>query len=337
MSPGRAIRAAAIVLLGALLFPHRAGAIAVSYLYNLSNFSGPVPYDDVKLYADRRNDELYAAVGNSIRVFNASGMEIYRFDVDPRPGTVFDIAVDESGDLFLLTLSFDPAGQGPGWFITRCDYRGQPVGRITVAGLPKELASFRPNVMIDRGGRFLLASLAQYQAVEIDRSGQFQKGYDLAKILGMKETDRSKNDIAAFSIDPRGNMLVTVPTMFKVFVISPRGGTRAFGRPGSSPGSFGNVAGVVADDRGDVIVADKGRGVVMIFDDQLEFVSEFGSGDDGRPSLTRPTDLVLGASGKLYVTQARERGVAVFKLEAGGEEKGAGQGRHAGGTPVAPQ
>jgi hypothetical protein len=337
MITGRIMRAAVLFLLGALLFPQRAGAIAASYLYNLSDFSGPVPYDDVKLYSDRRNDELYAAVGNSIRVFNASGMEVYRFDVDPRPGTVFDLAVEESGDLLLLTLSYDPAAPGSGWFIMRCDYRGQPVGRITVAGLPKELSSFRPNVMIDRGGRILLASLAQFQAVEIDRSGQFQKGYDLAKLLGMKETERSKNDIAAFGMDARGNMLVTVPTMFKVFVIFPGGGTRAFGRPGSSPGSFGNVAGVVADDHGNLIVADKGRGVVMIFDDRLEFVTEFGSGGDGRYGLTRPTDLVLGASGKLYVTQARERGVAVFKLDAAGEDKGAERGRQAGGTPVAPQ
>ncbi len=317
MTPGRAIRAPIIVLLGALLSPHRAGAVAVSYLYNLSNFSGAVPYNDVKLYVDRRNDEIYAAVGNAIRVFNASGMEIYRFDVDPRPGTVFDLAVEESGDLLLLTLAFDPAEPGHGWFITRCDYRGQPVGRITVAGFPKEFASFRPNVMIDRGERLLLASLAQFQAVEIDRSGQFQKGYDLAKLVGIKETERSRNDIAAFSMDPRGNMLLTVPTMFKVFVVSPAGRATDFGGPGSSPGLFGNVAGVVADDRGDVIVADKARGVVMIFNDRFEFVSEFGSGDDGRPALTRPTDLVMGRSGRLYVTQARERGVAVFKLDDG--------------------
>ncbi len=94
-----------------------------------AGFSGPVPYDDVKLYAAR---------GNSIRVFNASGMEIYRFDVDPRPGTVFDLAVDEPGDILRLTLSFDPAGQGAGWFITRCDYRGQPIGRIMIAGLPRD-------------------------------------------------------------------------------------------------------------------------------------------------------------------------------------------------------
>jgi hypothetical protein len=322
MRTGRVVAAAACLLMAAPLLQDGAFAVTVSYLYNLSDFSGPLPYDDVKLYADRRNDELYAAVGNSIRVFNSSGMEIYRFDVDPRPGSVFDVAVDESGDVLLLTLSFDTEGRGPGWFITRCDYRGQPIGRINVTGLPREFATLRPNVMIERGGRLLLASLAQFQAVEIDPSGAFRKGYDLARLIGLKEKDRSKNDIAGFGVDRSGNMLVTVPTMFKVFVIPPDGETRDFGRPGSSPGSFGIVAGVVADDRGDLIVADKARGVVMIFDDRLEFVSEFGAGDDGRPSLTRPTDLVLGEGGRLYVTQAREKGVAVFKIDLGGEGKG---------------
>jgi sugar lactone lactonase YvrE len=115
--------------------------------------------------------------------------------------------------------------------------------------------------------------------------------------------------------------------MFKVVLIPPDGHARAFGHPGSSPGSFGNVAGVVADDRGNVIVADKARGVVMAFDQRFELVGEFGSGDDGRRALTRPTDLVLGASGKLYVTQARERGVAVYKLEIGGATAGREQER----------
>jgi len=301
--------------------PPAAGAseASISYLHSLSDFSGTVPYNDVKLYADRLNDEVYAVVGNAVRVFNASGMEIHRFDLDTSVGTVFDLAVDESGDLLLLGLALNPAHRGPGWWITRCDYRGQPAGRIAITGLPAEQASFRPNVMLYRGGRFVLASLAQYQVVVIDRSGAFRKAYDLVKLLGMKDRDRSKNDIAAFSMDSRDNMLITVPTLFKAFVISPEGKVRDVGHSGSSPGAFGVAAGIVADEHGNLIVADKGRGVVMVFDEKLEFVTEFGSGGDGHGGLVRPTDLTLGASGKIYVTQARDRGVAVLKVGGGGE------------------
>ncbi|HXI02880.1 MAG TPA: hypothetical protein VNI57_06840, partial [Candidatus Saccharimonadales bacterium] len=46
----------------------------------------------------------------------------------------------------------------------------------------------------------------------------------------------------------------------------------------------------------------------------LQFVSEFGDGTDGRISLVSPRDLAYDDSGKVYVTQGRNMGVAVFKL-----------------------
>jgi hypothetical protein len=316
----RCILSLALLAPGVVPLAAGASAVTISYLYSLSDFSGTVPYNDVKLYADRLNDEVYAVLGNAVRVFNASGMEIHRFDLDPGVGTVFDLAADESGDLLILGLSLDPAKPGPGWSITRCNYRGQPAGRIAVTGLPQELAAFRPNVMLYRGGRIVLASLAQYRVVVIDRSGAFQKAHDLAKLLGMKDADRAKNDIAAFSMDQRGSMLITIPTLFKAFVIFPEGNVRDVGHAGSAPGAFGVVAGIVGDEHGNLIVADKGRGVVMVFDANLEFVTEFGSGGDGRGGLVRPTDLTLGPAGKIYVTQARDRGVAVLKVSVGSRQ-----------------
>lgn len=310
----RCVLSLALLSPGVIPLAAGAGPVTISYLYGLSDFSGTVPYNDVKLHADRLHDEVYAVLGNAVRVFNASGMEVHRFDLDPGVGTVFDLAVDESGDLLLLGLSLDPANPGPGWSITRCNYRGQPAGRIAVTGIPKDLAAFRPNVMLYRGGRIVLASLAQYRVVVIDRSGAFQKTYDLAKLLGMKGADRSRNDIAAFSMDRRGSMLITIPTLFKAFVISPEGNVRDVGHAGSAPGAFGVVAGIVGDEHGNLIVADKGRGVVIVFDANLELVAEFGSGGDGRQGLVRPTDLTLGPAGKVYVTQARDRGVAVLQV-----------------------
>ena len=141
----------------------------------------------------------------------------------------------------------------------------------------------------------------------------------------MKDADRTKNDLAAFSMDGRGNMLLTIPTLFKAFVVSPDGKVLEVGHPGSAPGAFGVVAGIVGDEDGNLIVADKGRGVVMVFDPNLEFVTEFGSGA-GHAGLVRPTDLALGRSGKLYVTQARDSGVAVLQLSRAGRGKNAAAG-----------
>ena len=323
--PRRILAGPALLLLGILLFPGPAdAAFTVTYLYSLSDFTGTVPYGDVVLSVDRERDEVYAMLGNTIRVFNASGMEIFRFEHDPRLGTVFDLAVDEPGDILLLTLALGADRPGPGWSLVRCDYRGEEIGRIPVTGLPPEFAAIRPNVLLVRNGHVILASKAQFQVVEIDRAGAFLKGYDLARMIALKEKDRARDDIADITLDLRGNILFTVPTLFRVFAISPDGEVKAFGRVGSNPGAFGVVAGVVADDDGNILVADKGRGVVIVFDEQFRLVTEFGAGEEGPAGLVRPAELALGSSGKLYVTQARERGVAVFRIGRGAGEEPSG-------------
>ncbi len=317
-SPDRALSGAALLVLAALLSPGQASAaFSITYLYNLSDFTGTIPYGDVVLSADRYRDEVYAMVGNTVRVFNASGMEIFRFERDSRLGTLFDLAVEESGDILLLSLDLGVGRKGRGWSLIRCDYRGEETGRIPVTGLPPEFAAIRPNVLLVQGGRILLASKAQFQAVEIDGTGAFKKGYDLARMMALKEKDRAKNDIADITLDSRGNILFTVPTLFRVFVVSPDGEVKAFGRVGSNPGAFGVVDGVVADDDGNILVADKGRGVVIVFDGQFRLLTEFGAEGEGPSALVRPSRLTLGRSGKLYVTQAREQGVAVFRIGSG--------------------
>jgi len=320
--PRRALPGPALLVLGILLFPGpAAAAFTVTYLYSLSDFTGTVPYGDVVLSVDRERDEVYAMVGNTVRVFNASGMEIFRFEHDARLGTLFDLAVEESGDILLLALALGADHPGPAWSLVRCDYRGEEIGRIPIAGLPPEFAAIRPNVLLVRNGHIILASKAQFQVVEIDRAGAFRKGYDLARMIALQEKDRAKDDIADITMDPRGNILFTVPTLFRVFVISPDGEVKAFGRVGSNPGAFGVVTGVVTDDDGNILVADKGRGVVIVFDEQFRLVTEFGVEEEGPSSLVRPAELALGRSGKLYVTQARERGVAVFRIGRGAGEK----------------
>ena len=309
--------ATGILILTGLARP--AAAVEVSYLFELSDFNGAVPYGDVNLHADRSSDELYAAVGNEVRIFNASGMETYRFELDAALGTIFALAVDAEGDILLLTLDLSDKGRLPDWSITRCNYRGEPIDRLQVTGLPQQFDDFVPNVMVYREGSFVLASQAQLRVAVADRSGRFQAGYDLAELLDIPDGKRGDNDMRGFSVDREGNMLFTIPVLFKVFVVSTAGEVQAFGRPGSIPGSFGIVADVVADDQGHLLVADKLRRVVMVFDRDYEFLTEFGAGETGRIWLAQPNHLTTGNGGRVYVTQAGDKGVAVFRLSSGGE------------------
>ena len=69
-------------------------------------------------------------------------------------------------------------------------------------------------------------------------------------------------------------------------------------------------------------MADKLRNVVMVFDPSFKLLTEIGF-EGGRKNLVRPTDLALGNSGRIYITQARNRGVSVYSVtQAVGESAG---------------
>jgi DNA-binding beta-propeller fold protein YncE len=174
--------------------------------------------------------------------------------------------------------------------------------------------------MVLHDGTIVLLSYGQLQVVVVDQSGVFRKRHDLAGLLEIDDPETTL--ISGFSIDRPGNMLFTIPVLFKAFVIAPDGTVTEFGSPGSAPGDFGVVAGIVASDDGHILIADKLRGVVMAFDSNFGVVTEFGGGDGW--ALARPTALALGNGGKLYVTQSRERGVAVLGLSAGSDASGSG-------------
>jgi hypothetical protein len=56
--------------------------------------------------------------------------------------------------------------------------------------------------------------------------------------------DRGNKDISGFTVDKDGNILITIPVMFRVYAISPDGQVSYFGKPGGAPGRFNIVAGI---------------------------------------------------------------------------------------------
>jgi len=301
----------ATALLSLMLAPSVlcADGVKVSHLYNLSNFSGTIPYNHVGLFVDRQRDEVYVADGSTIRIFNGSGMEVYRFVIAPAHINVNGLVVDEDGDI--LALSSDP---GPAPTLVRWNYRGEPKARLGISGIPPEFASIAPGALATRNGHLFLASTTQLLIVEADRSGAFVKGYDLGQMLDIPESDRPATQMEGFSIDREGNLLLTIPVLFQAFVISPDGKVAAFGKAGSAPGRFGVVSGIAADGRGNYLVGDKLRSVVMVFGPGFKFLTEFGYVGRGPENLVRPGELAAGETDKLYVTQLMNRGVAVFSV-----------------------
>ena len=310
-------------LLAALVLPAAADEVKVSYLYKLSNFNGAIPYASPRIIADRARKEVYVLTASGVSIFNSSGMEIYRADYDPEVGALYDAAVDGDGNIIAIVST----GKGP--VITVCNYRLEPQRTIELRNLPPEFAGFSPNQLRYRDGRLYLASYGEMKIVVTDLKGGFIKGYDIFAILTaeflddkieekgpgvMRAISRADYGIDGFNVDARGNMIFVIPVTGRGCRLSPEGTATQFGKRGSAPGKFGIPSGIVADDAGNYLVSDKLRGVVLIFNNDLKFVSEFSSFGGRDDYLVGPSTMDMDGDGKLYVGQTAGRGVHVYRL-----------------------
>ncbi len=313
MTTALRVLAFAAALLGAVGTTVAEG-VQLAYRHQLSDFGGTIPFMGARVRVDDANDETYVLEGNSFRVFGPSGMEIYSATLDPAGGNYHDVAFDGSGDLFLLGVRTGTDAGGTAFFVERCDFRGEPKERIHARALPEKYWGFAPNYLVMHDGRFVLVDASQLTVLVLGRTGTFERALDLAPLFEVKDGERGNLEIGGFAIDPKGNMLFTLPARFTAFVVSPDGRVASFGRGGSRAGQFGVVAGIAGDLRGNIYVADKIRAVVMVFDKDFRFLTETGGYGDRPENLVGPAGIALSASGKLFVTQIRKRGVSVFDI-----------------------
>lgn len=283
-----------------------------TFLYNLSSFTGVIPYDWSRVVLDKTRNEVYVLYQSTLRIFNESGMETYRFGDDLDLGQVIDIAVDENGDIFLL--AFKQGGGNISGEIVRCNFRGEPKSRVELKNMPGEFSNFVPNRMVYQDGNFYLASFMGLRVVIVDHQGNFKKGYDLFPLLELEEKDRGNVEVFGLSVDREGNILFTVPVLFRACILSSDGKLNWFGKPGSTSGKFNIVAGIVRDSRGNYLVVDKLKCSVMVFDQNFKFVTQFSERGYKPGYLIAPDDIAIDNSDKIYVTQAAKKGVSVFKL-----------------------
>jgi hypothetical protein len=289
--------------------PQQRPRLAYEFMFGVSSLTGAVPSSWARLAYDRERDELFVTHGGVVRIFNRLGMEVYSFGADGDLGYVTNVALLENGDLVVLSY-VDGVRQ-----LIRCNYRGELIETIEPRSLPRELKlPFQPDAVVVRGGSLYLAETGNLRVVVLDPSGAFQRYYPLGDILGLDPKARREAAFGGFDVDGDGNLLFTIPTLFTAFVVSPKGQImRTFGVRGSSPGRFNIVGKLVRDDTGHSYLLDRLRSVVMVFDADLSFLGEFGYRGDEPENLVAPYDIAVG-NGKVFVSQARNRGVSVFKV-----------------------
>ncbi len=287
--------------------------VSASYLYTLSNFTGISATTWGVLAVDESVNEVYISDASGIKVFNDSGMEIYSFnDQQLDLGNVLGLAVDDTGNVIVLV------SRQKSFELIRCNYRGEPVSKIELKKVPAEFAGFSPNDILFRNGSLYLVNYNEMIVMVTDKTGLFKEGYDLARLIGYSEKDRDNTGIGGFGVDPEGNLLFTIQATAKAYVVSPDRTVRSFGRSGSTPGSFGVPGGIVTDasDRY-ILVADTLRCLIVVFNKDLKFVTEFGYRGLSPDALVGPLGLAVDGRNRLYVTQLRNRGVNVYQIAVG--------------------
>lgn len=311
--PTGARAAAARVALAILCFAFTAGPLFAQvrgqYLYSLSDFAGRLTYDWARVAVDEERDEIYVVYGNVVRVFGSSGMEIYAFGDDLDVGRIADVAVERDGNILLFSVRDSRP------LVTRCDFRGVPIGEVAIRGLPPDVV-FTPNRMMHRDGRLYFASFATAGLTVTDVDGRFREHVDLLSRMELDEKEKaSESHLTGFHVDAAGNVFFTIATHFKAYKLTADRTLQSFGRPGAAPGRFSIVAGIVTDSRGNVLVADKLKSVVMVFDPLFNFITEFGTRGTRPEHFIVPDELSIDRQDRLYVTQGRRRGISVFALK----------------------
>jgi hypothetical protein len=292
----------------------KAQPVKGTFLYNLSNFTGTISFSWPRVFIDQERNEVYVVYQNFIRVFNETGMEVYSFGDELDLGSIVDIALDQDGNIVLLSHKWSQSTDKVDYEITRCNYRGEPKSKTEVKNLPPQYSRFLPNRMIYREGNLYLASLITMVVIVTDADGVFKEVYDILPLLELEEREKQDAMMECFSIDKEGNFLFTIPPLFRAYKVSPDRKVAYFGTSGSTPGKFNIVAGIASDNKGNILVVDKLKCAVMVYDKNFNFLNQFSSRGWKPGFLIAPEDIVIDSQDRVYVTQAGNKGISVFKI-----------------------
>lgn len=302
---------AVMLMMSAIPYPAYAGEYKAAFIHKLSDFSGAKPFNAALLKSDPVKNEVYAINGDSVSIFNASGMEVYRIESDSSIGSIVDIVVRSDQKLVLL------ASKNSKVQLLLCNYRGERLGEIQLKGVPSEYKDFSPNRIYCRDGQFYLVSMGGMRMLVTDELGAFVRAVDLASAIGFTEQERVDSGLGGFALDRDGGFVFTVPVMGRLFTLNSDGKTsRVFGRRGSRPGLFGVPTGIAVDREGNYLVTDKLRCVVIVFDRKFAFIAEFARRGFNQGDLIAPDDIVVDPANRAYISNLRKRGVVVYQLSS---------------------
>ncbi len=315
----------AAIIIVIILVAVPATGVEIKFQYRLANFDGIVPSLWARLAFDKETTELYTLDRHEreVRIFNEAAMQVFSIGDDIELAGANDIALGEDGNIYIVY------GNSPQHTILKLNYKGEELNRAGLYDVPDEFKPFRPDHVEYLNEKLYLADSNNLSIIITETDGRFIKGYSLPAILqdnaekfdADPDTDLFKDDrqipasLGGFCVNQQGTLFFTVPVMFAAFKLSTDGDLQSFGQPGSAAGKFGVVGGIGTDGSGNLYITDRLRCVVLIFDQNFKFITEFGYRGSRPGSLIVPNDVIVDdAKGTVYVSQAANRGVSVYRL-----------------------
>lgn len=325
----------AFINVAVAVFPAQAQAqaqVSASYLYHLSDFSGPVASLWARVAVDQTQGEVYTLNRSDsvIQVFNNTAMQVFSYGEDLALASSIDIAPADNGELFVLYRT-------PVSTLRHLNFRGELIDEIKIESKERGFQAFNPEYVDYRNGSLYLADSQAMQVVVTSPGGEIQRSYDFRKQLEAQIRAESSDSslskaqrkrvwdkltalqgasLTGFSADAMGNMYFTIAPLFAAFRATAQAELASFGTPGGAPGKFGVVAGINADSMGNIFISDRLRCVVLIFDKGFNFLTEFGYRGERQNNLVVPDDIAIDErSSRVYVAQAANLGISVFSIK----------------------
>ncbi len=218
-----------------------------------------------------------------------------------------DISVEASGG-FVCT---DSRSQG-GRTIRRLDFFGQPIPFE-----PEQPSdSWQPeHLLLTRDGNYVTTDASNGLLAKSDA----ETGALLWKVALQEDRTGELIGIGRPAEAPDGRLLLPIPGNRQVAVLSPEGEFEtAFGTPGGARGRLSFPVGVAFCPGGTIAVLDRMRHLVLLYDEQYRFVSEFGRFGTGPTDLYFPTAIAATADGRVYVAQGLEGRIHLFRFTSTG-------------------
>jgi tetratricopeptide (TPR) repeat protein len=205
------------------------------------------------------------------------------------------IAIDPQGRMFITNpdlhelLVFDHSGTflgGTGGFESPFD---RPI-----------------DVAIDAEERLYVLDQTRRAVVLLERDGRVRQQQTLPPITGQF----TRTSLTALAVAKDGTVYVTDTDAHQILRIAPDGAIHRFGTKGYEAGELISPAGIVADDKGEIIVSDAVNNTLYKFTADGRFVQEYVL---YKPLLRQPSQLMLQGE-HLWVVNAGAKQIRHFRV-----------------------